>query len=101
MRDAPAFFRARAAALAVAPVVITSSINKTALPAMRLSCPGGTKKAPATLRWRSVRDNPTCWRVRLVRTRASGAIGQGEGEKAGTAYRMKDGSMVYVPEGTQ
>lgn len=26
------------------------------------------------------------------------AIGQGEGEKAGIAYRMKDGSMVYVPE---
>lgn len=30
---------------------------------------------------------------------ASGAIGEGEGAKAGTAYRMKDGTMVYVPEG--
>ena len=30
--------------------------------------------------------------------KASGQIGQGEGEKAGVAYRMKDGSMVYVPE---
>jgi hypothetical protein len=30
---------------------------------------------------------------------ASGAIGEGEGAKAGTAYRMKDGSIVYVPEG--
>jgi hypothetical protein len=29
---------------------------------------------------------------------ASGAIGEGEGAKAGTAYRMKDGSIVYVPE---
>jgi len=31
--------------------------------------------------------------------KASGQIGAGEGEKAGIAYRMKDGSMVYVPEG--
>jgi hypothetical protein len=30
--------------------------------------------------------------------KASGNIGQGEGDKAGTAYRMKDGSIVYVPE---
>lgn len=30
--------------------------------------------------------------------KSSGAIGQGEGDKAGTAYRMKDGSIVYVPE---
>jgi hypothetical protein len=30
--------------------------------------------------------------------KASGQIGQGEGERAGIAYRMKDGSMVYVPE---
>ncbi len=30
--------------------------------------------------------------------KASGSIGQGEGDKAGTAYRMKDGSIVYVPE---
>ena len=33
--------------------------------------------------------------------KASGDIGQGEGEKAGVAYRMKDGSMVYVPEGAE
>ena len=31
--------------------------------------------------------------------KASGEIGEGDGEKAGVAYRMKDGSMVYVPEG--
>jgi hypothetical protein len=30
--------------------------------------------------------------------KASGKIGAGEGEKAGIAYRMKDGSMVYVPQ---
>ncbi len=29
---------------------------------------------------------------------ASGEIGSGEGAKAGIAYRMKDGSFVYVPE---
>lgn len=34
----------------------------------------------------------------LKRYRSSGSIGQGEGEKTGTAYRMKDGTMVYVPE---
>jgi hypothetical protein len=35
---------------------------------------------------------------KLERYKANGAIGQGEGTKAGVAYRMKDGSMVYVPE---
>lgn len=35
---------------------------------------------------------------KIDRYKSSGKIGQGEGEKAGIAYRMKDGSMVYVPE---
>lgn len=35
---------------------------------------------------------------KIERYKASGSIGQGEGAKAGVAYRMKDGSMVYVPE---
>lgn len=35
---------------------------------------------------------------KIERYRASGSIGSGDGEKAGVAYRMKDGSMVYVPE---
>lgn len=35
---------------------------------------------------------------KIEKYKASGAIGSGEGEKAGVAYRMKDGSMVYVPE---
>ncbi|WP_372841754.1 DUF2149 domain-containing protein [Phaeovulum sp.] len=30
---------------------------------------------------------------------STGAIGSGTGTKAGIAYRMEDGSMVYVPEG--
>lgn len=29
---------------------------------------------------------------------SSGQIGEGQGAKAGTAYRLKNGSMVYVPE---
>ena len=32
--------------------------------------------------------------------RSAGEIGEGEGTKAGTAYMLKDGTMVYVPEGT-
>jgi hypothetical protein len=35
---------------------------------------------------------------KVERYKASGAIGAGDGEKAGVAYRMKDGSIVYVPE---
>ncbi|MCC7098284.1 MAG: DUF2149 domain-containing protein, partial [Rubrivivax sp.] len=35
---------------------------------------------------------------KVERYKASGAIGRGDGEKAGVAYRMKDGSIVYVPE---
>lgn len=34
----------------------------------------------------------------LKHYKASGQIGEGQGAKAGTAYRLKDGSMVYVPE---
>lgn len=35
---------------------------------------------------------------RIEHYQASGEIGSGEGSKAGVAYRMKDGSFVYVPE---
>ena len=38
---------------------------------------------------------------KVTRFKASGASGAGDGEKAGTAYRMKDGTMVYVPAGSQ
>lgn len=31
--------------------------------------------------------------------KSNGNIGSGDGEKAGVAYRMKDGSIIYVPEG--
>lgn len=34
----------------------------------------------------------------LAHYKSSGEIGQGEGAKAGIAYRLKDGSMLYVPE---
>ena len=34
---------------------------------------------------------------KVTRFKASGASGEGDGEKAGTAYRMKDGTLVYVP----
>ena len=35
---------------------------------------------------------------KIERYKSSGQIGQGDGAKAGTAYRMKDGGIVYVPE---
>lgn len=35
----------------------------------------------------------------IERYQASGQIGSGEGARAGVAYRMKDGSFIYVPEG--
>ncbi|MBK6726789.1 MAG: DUF2149 domain-containing protein [Xanthomonadales bacterium] len=35
---------------------------------------------------------------KIERYRAEGQIGSGEGRKAGVAYRMADGSMVYVPD---
>ncbi|WP_460838108.1 DUF2149 domain-containing protein [Noviherbaspirillum agri] len=34
----------------------------------------------------------------LKEYKSSGQIGEGQGMKAGTAYRLKNGSMVYVPE---
>ncbi|MBW7902468.1 MAG: DUF2149 domain-containing protein [Rhodocyclaceae bacterium] len=37
---------------------------------------------------------------KIEKYKATGSIGSGDGEKAGVAYRMKDGSMVYVPEGS-
>lgn len=30
--------------------------------------------------------------------KSTGNIGSGEGVKAGTAYKMQDGSIIYVPE---
>lgn len=30
--------------------------------------------------------------------KSNGSIGSGDGKKAGIAYRMDDGSIVYVPE---
>ena len=36
----------------------------------------------------------------LKKYSSSGKIGEGQGVKAGVAYRMKDGTMVYVPEAT-
>ncbi len=30
--------------------------------------------------------------------KSSGKIGSGEGVKAGTAYKLADGSIVYIPE---
>jgi len=38
---------------------------------------------------------------KIARYKSSGAVGSGDGEKAGVAYKMKDGSIVYVPEGAR
>lgn len=35
---------------------------------------------------------------KIERYKSSGQVGSGDGEKAGVAYRMKDGSIIYVPE---
>ena len=35
---------------------------------------------------------------KIEQYKSSGKSGQGEGAKAGVAYRLKDGTMVYVPE---
>ncbi|WP_417071008.1 DUF2149 domain-containing protein [Niveibacterium terrae] len=35
---------------------------------------------------------------KITHYQAKGQIGGGDGEKAGVAYRLKDGAMVYVPE---
>lgn len=34
----------------------------------------------------------------LTEYQSSGEIGEGEGSKAGVAYRLNDGRMIYVPE---
>lgn len=35
----------------------------------------------------------------LTRYEASGAVGEGQGVRAGVTYRLDDGRMIYVPEG--
>ncbi len=35
---------------------------------------------------------------KVERFRSNGKMGDGEGTRAGVAYRMQDGSVVYVPE---
>ena len=34
----------------------------------------------------------------IKKFKSAGEIGSGQGTKAGIAYKMKDGSMVYIPE---
>ncbi len=38
---------------------------------------------------------------KLERYKASGEMGAGDGGRGGVAYRLKDGSMIYVPESRQ
>lgn len=35
----------------------------------------------------------------LKHYKSTGEIGEGEGMRAGVAYRLADGTMIYVPEG--
>lgn len=35
----------------------------------------------------------------LTQYEATGAIGEGQGIRAGIAYRLADGNLIYVPEG--
>lgn len=35
---------------------------------------------------------------KIQKYKSEGKIGQGEGTKAGVAYKLKNGSMVYIPE---
>lgn len=37
----------------------------------------------------------------ITHYKSSGNIGGGQGLRAGTAYKMEDGSMIYVPEGNK
>lgn len=36
---------------------------------------------------------------REIRYRGTGGVSEGEGVRAGVAYRLRDGSIIYVPEG--
>lgn len=49
-------------------------------------------------------DNMEVWvkeGKEIKQYKSSGEIGSGEGMRAGIAYRMADGSFVYVPEGNE
>lgn len=37
----------------------------------------------------------------ITQYESTGEVGSGEGVRAGTAYKMADGSFVYVPEGDE
>lgn len=37
----------------------------------------------------------------ITQYKSNGEIGSGEGTKAGVAYKMADGSMVYVPDDSE
>lgn len=37
----------------------------------------------------------------LKKYKSTGNIGDGQGVKAGVAYKLKDGSMIYVPQGDE
>lgn len=35
---------------------------------------------------------------KIKKFKSAGEIGNGQGTKAGVAYKMKDGSLIYIPE---
>ncbi|MDY6963880.1 MAG: DUF2149 domain-containing protein [Pseudomonadota bacterium] len=37
----------------------------------------------------------------IKKYQTNGTIGEGEGVRAGITYRLSDGRMIYVPEGTE
>ncbi|NKN34392.1 DUF2149 domain-containing protein [Marichromatium bheemlicum] len=37
----------------------------------------------------------------MTQYESSGAIGEGQGIRAGIAYRLADGNLIYVPEGDE
>lgn len=37
----------------------------------------------------------------LTRYESTGAMGEGDGVRAGVAYRLEDGRMIYVPEASE
>lgn len=36
--------------------------------------------------------------IEVKKYKSAGEIGEGKGTKAGVAYKMDDGSMIYIPE---
>ncbi len=69
-------------------VALMAAVNLSTKPE---NAAANTEKSPVEM---VIRENG-----QEIRYKGTGSSGEGDGVRAGVAYRLRDGSIIYVPEG--